>query len=100
MAEAIFWIAKCKLRGMNQRVGVVYDDATLEILGVKSVGPGVGTLDVKVRPDKASQVKTTRLAHKADGFNMIEMRGLGSLTRGPDGLVLPEGLDILTVWNP
>ena len=103
MAEKIIWIAKCKLRGMNQRVGVVYDDETLNILSLRSFGRGVGTLRVETLIGTDRQVINERLAHKADNFDLLDFKTerakVVPVVEGKGAFTLPDNFQVSLRWD-
>ena len=103
MAEKILWIAKCKLRGMNQRIGVVYDEDTLDILSLRSVGRGVGKLRVETLIRSSRKVLNERLAHKADNFDLLDFKAenvkVVPATEGKGAFTLPDGFQVSLRWT-
>ena len=99
MAEKILWLAKCKLNGMNQRVGMVYDDVTLAVISLRSEGKGAGVLNIKVKAGEELIDRTERLAHKADGFEMVNLRGRATMIKGDTGLEPPFGVAVRWSWQ-
>lgn len=100
VAEALLNIARCKLRGGDQRVAIVYDDRTLSILGIRSIGISKGQLRVNAKlPGKP--VIGARLAHKADQFDMVDLASERLfLVQDEMGAVgLPDGLAISVEWT-
>ena len=100
MAEALLTLAQCKLWG-NQRLCLVYDDQTLEVLALRAVGKGQGSISVKARLPKDQPIRNVRLAHKADNFDMLDLRGQGlRMEVGEDGnLACPADLDLAYGWT-
>ena len=94
MAEKILWIAKCKLRGMNQRIGVVYDERTLAIRAIRMVGPGRGKLAVMADLPQG-RVRQVRLAHKSD-IDILDLTTAGLALRQLENgeITLPFQLDV------
>ena len=97
MAEKILWLAKCKLNGMNQRVGMVYDDQTGQVLTVQAFGHGRGTLVTRAWLPGNVKFVDQRLAHKIDA-PIINLRPTGIVFDDLSNPTLPRDVVVQVSW--